>query len=268
VPEVTRRILLATLAGILAALLGVVLIVPAGASDGMGRATPLDAGLIHRGASLYAANCSQCHGVTGAGKLRPGPASGVRNVAGIGPSLRGVGALAADFYLSTGYMPLLSPYDQPRRSRVLFSAHDVRALVAYVASLAPGPGVPHPDPARGSVSQGMSLFAENCAGCHQIGAAGGYVPDSVAPPLGADSPRQIAEAVRIGPNLMPRFSQSLLSNHGLDSVIAYVQYANAPYDRGGWSLGHVGPVPEGLVAWFVAAVVLVGVSLTVGRRLA
>ena len=28
---------------------------------------------------------------------------------GIGPSLRGVGALAADFYLRTGYMPLAAP---------------------------------------------------------------------------------------------------------------------------------------------------------------
>ena len=205
--------------------------------------------------------------MNGAGKTARRRESGVGDVAGIGPSLRGVGALAADFYLRTGYMPLQSPYDQPRRSRVLFSKHDLRALVAYVASLEPGPAIPHPDPALGSVSAGFSLFAQNCAACHQISAAGGYVPDSVAPPLAADSARQIAEAVRIGPNLMPRFSRSLLSDRQLDSVIAYVRYTDAPYDRGGWSLGHVGPVPEGLVAWFVAAVILIGVSLTVGRRL-
>jgi ubiquinol-cytochrome c reductase cytochrome c subunit len=265
VPEVRRRAGPAA-AGILAVLALALLLVPNGASGQAGPASAVDPALIDRGASLYAANCSQCHGTNGAGKSAPDE-SGVGNVAGIGPSLRGVGALAADFYLSTGYMPLQHPYDQPRRSRVLFSKHDLRALVAYVASLAPGPAVPHPDPARGSVSAGMSLFAENCAGCHQIAGAGGYVPDSVAPRLGPDSPRQIAEAVRIGPNLMPRFSRSLLSDRQLDSVIAYVQYTDAPYDRGGWSLGHVGPVPEGLVAWFVAGVVLVGVTLTVGRRL-
>jgi ubiquinol-cytochrome c reductase cytochrome c subunit len=234
-----------------------------GTSDAGGRGVPL----LQRGAALYAANCSQCHGVTGAGKRTPGGVSGVGNTAGVGPSLRGVGALAADFYLSTGYMPLQSPYDQPRRSRVIFSKRDLRALVAYVASFAPGPAVPHPDPTQGSVSAGFSLFAQNCAGCHQIATAGGYVPDSVAPPLSADSPRQIAEAVRIGPNLMPKFSRSLLSNRDLDSVIAYVQYARAPHDPGGWSLGHVGPVPEGLVAWFVAGGVLIAVTLTVGRRL-
>ena len=262
----TRRIALVAL-GAVAVLLGALLLVPNGARGGTSQAVPTGGPLVHRGAELYAANCSQCHGVTGAGRPAPGSESGVGDVAGVGPSLRGVGALAADFYLTTGYMPLLHPYDQPRRSRVLFSKHDIRALVAYVASLGPGPPIPHPHPALGKVSAGFSLFVQNCAGCHQVSAAGGYVPDSVAPPLAADSARQIAEAVRIGPNLMPRFSRSLLSDRQLDSVITYVRYTDAPYDRGGWALGHVGPVPEGLVAWFVAAVVLVGVSLTVGRRL-
>jgi len=259
---VSRRLLLGALAAALLLVASSGLASGGTSADG-GRRVPL----LQHGAALYAASCSQCHGVTGAGKRTPGRVSGVGNTAGIGPSLRGVGARAADFYLSTGYMPLQSPYDQPRRSRVIFSKRDLRALVAYVASLGPGPAIPHPHPAQGSVSAGFSLFAENCAGCHQIATAGGYLPDSVAPPLSADSPRQIAEAVRIGPNLMPKFSTSLLSDRDLASVIAYVQYARAPYDRGGWSLGHVGPVPEGLVAWFVAGVVLIAVTLTVGRRL-
>ena len=258
----SRRLLLGALAAALLLVASSGLASGGTSADG-GRRVPL----LQRGAALYAASCSQCHGVTGAGKRTPGRVSGVGNTAGIGPSLRGVGAQAADFYLSTGYMPLQSPYDQPRRSRVIFSKRDLRALVAYVASLGPGPAIPHPHPAQGSVSAGFSLFAQNCAGCHQIATAGGYLPDSVAPPLSADSPRQIAEAVRIGPNLMPKFSTSLLSDRDLASVIAYVQYARAPYDRGGWSLGHVGPVPEGLVAWFVAGVVLIAVTLTVGRRL-
>jgi ubiquinol-cytochrome c reductase cytochrome c subunit len=262
----SRRIALVAL-GVVAVLLAVLLMAPNGARGGTGGTVSIDGPLVHRGAALYAASCSQCHGVNGAGRSAPGVESGVGDVAGVGPSLRGVGALAVDFYLRTGYMPLRNPYDQPRRSRVLFSEHDLRALVAYVASLGQGPAIPHPRPALGSVSAGFSLFVQNCAGCHQISAAGGYVPDSVAPPLAADSARQIAEAVRIGPNLMPRFSRSLLSDGQLNSVIAYVRYTDAPYDRGGWSLGHIGPVPEGLVAWFIAAVVLVGVTLTVGRRL-
>jgi ubiquinol-cytochrome c reductase cytochrome c subunit len=219
------------------------------------------------GAQLYAVNCSACHGIAGAGKTRPGPASGAGNVAGIGPSLRGAGALAADFYLRTGYMPLSNPYVQPRRSRVLFTERQIRGLIAYIASLGPGPAAPHPDPASGSVSEGFGLYSRDCAGCHTIVGAGGYLPDAVAPPLSEDSPQQIAEAVRIGPSLMPRFSPQRLSDQQLDSVIAYVQYAKAPDDRGGWALGHVGPVPEGLIAWLVAGIVLVAVTLTAGRRL-
>ncbi|HEU0195533.1 MAG TPA: cytochrome c [Gaiellales bacterium] len=219
------------------------------------------------GAQLFAENCSACHGVNGEGKQSPGSVNGVGDEAGFGPSLHGVGAQAADFYLRTGYMPLQNPYDQPRRSQVLFSPRQLRALIAYVASLGPGPPVPRPRPTLGSVSDGMRLFTDHCAGCHQIAAQGGYVPDSVAPALGPDSAKQIAEAVRIGPNLMPRFSRSLISDRELDSIIAYVLYTQSPDDRGGWSIRRVGPVAEGLVAWFVAGVVLIGVTLTVGRRI-
>ena len=222
--------------------------------------------LASQGAELYAENCQSCHGIGGAGKQAPGPVNGVGDVNGFGPSLRGVGALAADFYLRTGYMPLRNPAVQPRRSKVEFSPGQIRALVAYVASLAPGPEIPTPHPAQGALSEGMTLFTENCAGCHQAAAAGGYVPDAVAPPLGQSSPRDIAEAVRIGPNLMPRFSPERLSDAQLDSLIAYVRYMRSPQDPGGIALGHIGPVPEGLVAWLMAGVVLVGVCIAIARR--
>ena len=244
----------------------------AGALAGTWTAAALAAGgsassaQVSQGAELYAENCQSCHGIGGAGKTEPGPVHGVGDVDGFGPSLRGVGALAADFYLRTGYMPLRSPSLQPRRSHVEFSPGQIRALVAYVASLAPGPGIPTPQPAQGSLSEGMTLFTEDCAGCHQAVAAGGYVPDAVAPPLGPNSARDIAEAVRIGPNLMPRFSTGRLSDAQLDSLIAYVLSTRSPDDRGGLALGHVGPVPEGLVAWLVAGGVLVMVCIAIARR--
>jgi ubiquinol-cytochrome c reductase cytochrome c subunit len=250
----------------LLAVASAVLLVGAGAATTADGAGGPGSALFARGAELYAENCSTCHGIAGAGKARPGPVNGVGDVAGFGPSLRGVGAQAVDFYLRTGYMPLRDPYAQPRRSRAELSAGEIRALVAYVASLAPGPPIPTPHPAGGSLSAGMALFAENCAGCHQIVGAGGYVPDAVAPPLAPDSARDIAEAVRIGPNLMPVFSESRLSDAELDSLIAYVRYARTPDDRGGLSLGHTGPVPEGLVAWLTAGIVLVGVCIVVARR--
>ena len=207
------------------------------------------------GGQLYGANCITCHGPGGNG------------IAARGPSLRGVGARAADFYLRTGYMPLESPRTQPHRSRVLFSRRELAALVAYVASLAPGPRIPTPHPARGDLAAGQEQFTEHCAGCHQIVAQGGYVTNVVAPPLDRAKPVEIAEAVRTGPYLMPRFSTKQISDRQLDSIIRYVIYAKHPDDRGGWALGHLGPVPEGLVTWFIGIVLLVGTCLVIGKRL-
>jgi ubiquinol-cytochrome c reductase cytochrome c subunit len=178
-----------------------------------------------------------------------------------------VGALAADFYLRTGYMPLRQVGKQPRRSRVLFSEPQIQALVAYVASLGKGPQVPDPQPERGSLSDGLMLFTEHCAGCHQIVAEGGYLTGGVAPPLDQATPRQVAEAIRIGPYLMPRFSTRDLTPRQVDSIVRYVEYAKHPDDRGGWAIGHLGPVPEGMVTWFLAAAALVAVCMVIGKRL-
>ena len=90
---------------------------------------------------------------------------------------------------------------------------------------------------------------------------------AVAPPLKQATTTQIAEAVRIGPNVMPGFSRRQLSDADVDSIIAYVQYAKHPDDRGGWAIGHVGPVPEGLVTWFIAAVALLATCIVIGKRL-
>ncbi|TML50597.1 MAG: cytochrome c, partial [Actinobacteria bacterium] len=138
---------------------------------------------------------------------------------------------------------LANPHDQPRRKKSPFDDHEIAALVAYVASLGKGPGVPHPQPQRGDVSSGLSLFTEHCAGCHQVDAEGGYLTNAVAPPLLQATPVQIAEAVRIGPYLMPKFPANQISDAQLNSIIAYVQWAKHP-----------------------AAVALVGCCLVIGRR--
>ena len=80
------------------------------------------------------------------------------------------------------------------------------------------------------------------------------------------TPVQIAEAVRIGPYLMPRFSEEQIGERDLNSIIRYVQLTKDPDDRGGWGLGHLGPVPEGIVAWLLAGAVLVLVAMVIGSR--
>jgi ubiquinol-cytochrome c reductase cytochrome c subunit len=239
-----------------------------------GAAPAQAANLVRQGKGLFGQYCVACHGANGQG-ISPSQGSRVGGSAqrnqtvqpAYGPSLRGVGALAADFYLRTGYMPLHQVGLQPRRARVLFSEPQLQALIAYVASLGSGPRVPKPHPERGSISQGLHLFTDHCAGCHQVVAEGGYVAGAIPPPLEDDPPVQIAEAVRIGPYVMPRFSEQAISDRQLDSIIRYVEYAKHPDDRGGWALGHLGPIPEGMVTWFLAASALVAMCMVIGKRL-
>jgi hypothetical protein len=65
---------------------------------------------------------------------------------------------------------------------------------------------------------------------------------------------------------MPKFSPSAISDRQLDSIVRYVEYANRPYHPGGWGLDFLGPVPEGLVTWFVAIPLLLGLCLLIGKR--
>lgn len=224
---------------------------------------PAQAG-VALGAELFAGNCASCHGIAGGGISSPRPGAG--DIAGEGPSLRGVGAEAADFYLRTGYMPLSSIYDQPANGPVLFSDKEIRSLVAYVAALRSGPAIPAPHPSGGSVSDGMQLFTEHCAGCHQEDAEGGFVTGARVPPLQGVSATRIAEAVRIGPYLMPKFSQHQISDAELNSIIAYVLSTNHLDNRGGWRIGNTGPIPEGLVTWWIAIPLMIVACLVVGRR--
>ena len=219
------------------------------------------------GAELFAGNCATCHGVAGRG-VRARPARrGVGGVRGRGPALDGAGALAADFYLRTGYMPLATAGEQPTRRRVLFSEPELRALVGYVDALGPGgPPIPTPHPQRGSLSEGLRAFTEHCAGCHQITGQGGVATGARVPGLQNATATQIAEAVRIGPYVMPRFPDSQISDRELDSIIRYVQLTRHPADRGGWGIGNLGPFPEGIVAWLLAGGGLVGVCIVIGRR--
>ena len=225
------------------------------------------------GYHLYGEYCVSCHGANAGGRLNqtssssgagPGRVQGQQN--GVGPSLQGVGALAADFYLSTGYMPLRHIGMQPRREPVFFSNHQIRALVTYIASFG-GPPIPKPKPESGDVSKGLALFTEHCAGCHQVVAQGGVVTGALPPALVNATPVQVAEAVRIGPYVMPKFSQHDLSNRQLDSIIRYVEFTKDPARPGGWGLGYLGPVPEGLVTWFLAVPALLVLCLLLGRRL-
>ncbi len=208
---------------------------------------------VANGKGLFAESCLSCHGPAGQGTSR-------------GPRLRGVGAISADLYLRTGYMPLPSPGDQPTRRRSPFTARQIDALIAYVASLGKGDPVPKPHPERGRIPVGLRLFTEHCAGCHQVVAEGGEVTGARVPPLDQATPVQIAQAVRIGPYVMPKFGPDRLTDQDVASIIRYVEYAKHPRNEGGWGLFDIGPVPEGMVAWLIGLLALVLLIRMLGRR--
>ncbi len=192
------------------------------------------------GNQLYQIACTTCHGVDGEG------------VEDRGPSLIGVGAASADFYLSTGRMPLDQPRSQAERKRVAYSKVQIRQLVAYVASLGTGLPIPHLDPKAGNLAEGNRLYANNCAPCHSSAGAGGALGHAVyAPPLNRSTPLQVAEAIRVGPGAMPIFGPEALDEEQVASVTRYVEYLRKPDDRGGFGLGRLGAIPEGFVAWVV-----------------
>jgi ubiquinol-cytochrome c reductase cytochrome c subunit len=212
-----------------------------------------DPRLVSAGRQLFLQGCSECHGESADG------------VTGTGPSLQGVGAAAADFYLRTGRMPLADPSDQPERSDSPYTGGEIDSLVNYIASLG-GPPIPTVDPQNGNLAEGQRLFTEHCAGCHQVVAQGGIVTQGVAPDLKAAEAVDVAEAVEVGPYVMPRFPQ--LQSSDVDSLARYVDYTHDPDDAGGWGLGHIGPVPEGMVAWLLAGVALLLVIRLIGERTA
>ncbi len=206
------------------------------------------------GKELFQTSCVSCHGIGGVG------------VQGRGPSLVGVGAASADFYLSTGRMPLNAPDIRARRKRPAFNEEEIKALVAYVASLGHGPPIPTFDIAGADVARGGELFRLNCASCHGFAGAGGALSEgNQAPPLNKSTATQIKEAMRIGPGTMPVFSTETLPEEDADALAAYVRYLADPNNRGGAPLEYGGPIPEGLVAWLAGLGVLIGVSVWIGR---
>ena len=214
---------------------------------------PDSAALRAEGFTLYQAGCASCHGIA------------LQGTAGVAPSLRDVGPGPVDFYLSTGRMPLEQPREEPLRSQPLYTRGQIDALIAYVSSFG-GPPAPTTDPARGDLALGFHEFTLNCAGCHQIVARGGITVNAQAPDLREATPQQIAEAIRMGPYLMPHFDAKQVDQHDLDSIARYVQWTHHPADAGGWGIENIGPIPEGIVAWFIGLTALVIVARLIGER--
>jgi ubiquinol-cytochrome c reductase cytochrome c subunit len=207
------------------------------------------------GKVIYDSSCAACHGMQGEGTSN-------------GPALTVSGAAAADFMLRTGRMPLSAPGQPVTRGRPAFSDADIQALVAYVASLGNGPPIPGVQVNDSSdLAAGRAAYIANCAACHGAGGSGDSVGGGfVAPPLLDTAPTQVGEAIRIGPGVMPVFDPNQISDKDLSSIAAYLASLRERSSPGGISVGGVGPVAEGYVAWLIYLTAFLLVVRWIERR--
>ena len=260
------------LAGALA--LGLALMTTAGLytaatpSVNVAHAQEADAELLRQGQELFTTNaCITCHGVN------------LQGIEGRGPSLIGVGDAAVYFQVSTGRMPLARQEAQAERKPTLpdfdpdteQGQANLDALGAYVQANGGGPTRPEAqgqalrgdDPARGG-----ELFRLNCASCHNFTGRGGALSSGkYAPTLDPATESHIYTAMLSGPQNMPKFSDRQLTPEEKEDIIAYIKTVNGLNNSvGGNPLGGIGPVSEGLVAFLVGLMGMVGFAIWLGAK--
>ncbi|GAA0994640.1 cytochrome bc1 complex diheme cytochrome c subunit [Subtercola frigoramans] len=209
---------------------------------------------VDEGKKLFAANCATCHGMNLEGSAA-------------GPSLLGVGAASVDFQVGTGRMPLAMSGPQAMQKPPQFTAEQTQALADYVASLSPGPAIPAEEQltANGNATNGGELFRINCAMCHNVAGAGGALTEGkFAPELTGVDSKYIYEAMLTGPQNMPVFNDHNITPEDKRDIITYLKYLQSNPSPGGFELGNLGPVAEGLFIWIfgIGAVVALTVWLT------
>lgn len=244
-----------------AALIVLGLVVTGGAYAAVSAATVANANTstasaqtIEEGKNLFQANCATCHGMQAEGTTT-------------GPSLVGVGAAAVDFQVGTGRMPMQASGPQAEVKPVQFTDEQIEALATYVASLGPGPDIPsdHLTNGGGDAANGAELFRINCAMCHNVAGAGGALTEGkYAPALTSVSGVHIYEAMVTGPQNMPVFNDMNISPEDKRDIITYLLYVQDNSSPGGFELGALGPVAEGLFAWVfgLGSLVLITIWIT------
>ena len=247
-----------------AALIGAGLLITGGIYAGASAAiaatdTPTSASTqltVDDGKKLFQANCATCHGMD---------LQGTAN----GPSLYGVGELSVEFQLATGRMPLQMQGPQAPQKEAQFTEPQIEAMASFVQSVAPGPTYPADEilDGEGDVAHGAELFRVNCAMCHNVAAAGGALTEGkYAPGLANTSALHIYAAMVTGPQNMPVFGDMNLSDEDKRDIISALLYQQEAVAIGGFTLGSLGPVSEGLFIWIFGIGALVAISVWITAK--
>jgi ubiquinol-cytochrome c reductase cytochrome c subunit len=219
--------------------------------------------MLRTGKDLFNTSCVTCHGVN------------LQGVTDRGPSLVGVGESAVYFQVSTGRMPAMRGEAQAPQKPPQFDEAQIDALGAYIQANGGGPEVPRDENGQiagtsligNDVARGGDLFRLNCASCHNFTGKGGALSSGkYAPELSDAEPAQIYTAMQTGPQNMPKFSDRQLSPEEKRDIVAYVRMAAEAPDPGGYGLGGFGPTSEGMAAWIIGMVAVIGAALWIGAR--
>lgn len=229
------------------------LLAPSGSAD-----SGTDPSAVAQGKELFAQGCSSCHGTQAQG------------ISGRAPSLIGVGSAAVDFQVSSGRMPLAQIGKQADRKPAQYTQAQINALGSYIQSLGGGPEAPtitKADVAAANLAEGGEIFRANCAACHNFAGAGNSLDHGrYAPQLGQASTKQIYEAMLTGPEMMPVFGDKQITPEQKVAVAKYVVALRHGADPGGANLGHIGPIPEGLMIFIVGIGGLVLATIFIGTK--
>lgn len=247
-----------------AALIGIGLLITgglyAGASAAMAATEDSSAATstltVEDGKKLFQANCATCHGLD----LQGG---------GGGPSLYGVGELSVHFQVATGRMPLQAQSPQAPEKPVQFTEEQIDAMAAYVQSTSPGPTLPSEKTldGGGDLAHGAELFRINCAMCHNVAGAGGALTEGkYAPGLKGTEPVHVYAAMVTGPQNMPVFNNLNLTLEDKRDIISYLMYLEESPSPGGFDLGSLGPVSEGLFIWVFGIGTLIALTVWITAK--
>nr|WP_228387882.1 MULTISPECIES: c-type cytochrome [unclassified Nocardioides] len=259
-------------AGLVLLLLGLVLTgsLYAALSPATAENTDTTAAEVEKGRELFLVGCAFCHGENG---------EGVSTLNGnqIGPSLVGVGAAAVDFQVGTGRMPMTQPGAQAPRKDVVYNQEEIDQLAAFVASLGPGPAIPTEadystadlteEERQEAIVRGGQIFLTNCTACHNFDGSGGAMPrGGNAPTIRGVDAKHIYEAMLTGPQQMPNFANGNITPEMKRDVIAYLEATEEQPSYGGFGLGSLGPVSEGMFAWLLGIGGLVGFAIWIAAH--
>ncbi|GAB2985415.1 cytochrome bc1 complex diheme cytochrome c subunit [Nocardioides montaniterrae] len=232
--------------------------------------TTVSAAQIEKGRELFTVSCAFCHGQNGQGVLTQGGSQ-------YGPALTDVGAAAVDFQVGTGRMPMANPGVQAPRKEPVFSQEEIADLAAYVATLGTGPAIPDTEmystdgmsksQVEELVQRGGQIFLANCTACHNFEGSGGAMPrGGFAPRIRDVDSKYIYEAMLTGPQSMDTFSDGNIPPEDKKAVIAYLRHLQHDPSYSGLTLGGLGPVSEGLIAWVVGLGLLVGFAVWIAAH--